>query len=70
MQNPISKKVARELLGFTVDARLADFFDISESAVSQWADDEPIPQLRQLQLRARRPDLFSDQAGAPDSKAV
>lgn len=35
---------------------LASLLGISGSAVSQWG--ERVPELRQYQLRARRPDLF------------
>jgi len=34
---------------------LADFFDISVQAVYKWGDE--VPELREYQLRARRPDI-------------
>jgi len=40
-------------------AAVARFFGISDAAVSAWPDG-PIPELRELQLRLRRPDLFVD----------
>lgn len=53
----ITKRSAREALG-TNDAGLAAFFQITPGAVSQWPDDDPLPELRDAQLRLRRPDLF------------
>lgn len=63
MNTPISKSHLREALGFSTDAEVAAFFDISASAVSQWADDNPIPRLRQLEAIQKRPDLFGATAG-------
>lgn len=54
----ITKAQLREKLGKT-DAELARMFDITRSAVAQWRDDEPIPQPRQWQLQALRPELFN-----------
>lgn len=48
------------LLGFEYQYQLADFFDVTEGAVSQWPADAPLPPLRVLQLETRRPDLFRD----------
>ena len=56
----ITKNQAKERLGFTTDAELARFFEIGRWAVGQWPDDEPIPELRQLQLQQRRPDLWGE----------
>lgn len=51
----ITKRIIREALN-TNDAGVAKFFGITAGAVSQWADDEPLPELRQLQFRARKPE--------------
>jgi len=39
------------------DADLARWFGISQSAVSQWDEDAPIPRLRALEVAVKRPDL-------------
>lgn len=59
----ITKRSAREALGFTKDKELADFFSTTKQAVSAWAEDEALPEGRQWQLRAVRPDLFGPQSG-------
>jgi len=38
--------------------QLAERFEISPSAVSQWPADEPLPRLRLLELPERFPELF------------
>lgn len=63
MEKTLSKRTLRSRLGFTTDAEVARFFRISASAVSQWADDDPLPELRQLQVERKRPDIF-DATGA------
>jgi hypothetical protein len=57
---PITKTFLRKALSVDTDAALAQFFGISASAVSQWPEDRPIPEIRQLQLEKRRPDLFAE----------
>lgn len=37
---------------------VARFFGIKPQAVHQWPDGQAIPELRQYQLRARRPEVF------------
>ena len=37
---------------------VADLFRITSGAVSQWPDDEQLPELRLLQLQKLRPELF------------
>lgn len=49
------------------DADLARFFKIGRWAVGQWDEDEPIPDGRQWELRAKRPDLFPTPAANDDS---
>lgn len=51
------------LVTFKTAAEIARFFGITDAAVGQWGDDEPIPELRELQLRLRRPDLFGAAPG-------
>lgn len=53
----ITKRIARERLKVN-DAGLAAFFDVTAGAVSQWRDDDPLPELRHTQLMLRRADLF------------
>lgn len=57
MRLDLTKARLRDLLKVS-DAGIADFFGITRSAVAQWPDDEPIPELRQLQVMKRRPELF------------
>lgn len=62
----MTKTAVKHALGLETDAELARFFGIGRWAVGQWPDNEPIPEGRQWELRARRPDLFR----APDSTAA
>lgn len=62
MTNLITKRQLRTALSADEasepsDADLARWFGISQSAVSQWDEDAPIPRLRALELAVRRPDL-------------
>ena len=63
----ITKAGLRQALKFDTDAEIAGFFGITASAVSLWKEDGPIPELRQLQARQRRPDLFA--TAQPDQAA-
>lgn len=54
----MTKASVKNALGFGRDSELARFFNIRRQAVYQWKDDEPIPALRQYELREKRPDLF------------
>lgn len=54
----MTKLAVKEALGISTDAGLARFFGINRWAVGQWPDAEPIPDGRQWELRAKRPDLF------------
>lgn len=58
----ITKRELRAALGVDTDAEVVAFYEISASAVSQWPEDEPIPELRQLQAMTRRPELFTTEA--------
>lgn len=53
MKKRLTKLQIMSVLGFTKQAQLSDYFGISEQAVSQWPDSEPIPELRELQARQR-----------------
>lgn len=60
----ITKASLKRALGLETDTELAQFFGTTKQAVGQWGDDDkPIPEGRQWQARALRPDLFQ----APDS---
>jgi len=54
----ITKRQAREALGFKFDRQLAELFRIGKGAVSAWGADAPLPDARHWQLRALRPELF------------
>jgi hypothetical protein len=58
----LTKQEIRKRLGVETDTEVAAFFDITLSAVSQWREDAPIPELRQLQAERKRPDLFGPSA--------
>ncbi|MGH8075590.1 MAG: hypothetical protein ACREO4_16190 [Lysobacter sp.] len=65
----ITKRQLRTALGPTAtDAEISRFFGISQAAVSQWAEDEAIPERRALTAAFKRPDLFGSmsQAAAND----
>lgn len=47
---------------FGTAAAVARFYGITDAAVSAWPDNASIPELREVQLRLRRPDLFGDPA--------
>lgn len=65
----ITKRIARERLDCT-DAQLAKFFGITRGAISQWSEDEALPELRQTQLLLRRPTEFADFAAAKAKAAA
>lgn len=54
----MTKRAVKTALNLSTDAELARFFGIGRWAVGQWGEDDPIPEGRQWQLRANRPDLF------------
>lgn len=57
----LTKQQIKVRLAFTTDLQLAELFDISPSAVSQWPESAPIPRQRWLQLRYElRPDVAWD----------
>lgn len=56
----MTKRAVKRALGLETDAELARFFGIGRWAVGQWPADEEIPEARQWQARAVRPDLFGN----------
>jgi hypothetical protein len=62
MKKRLTKLQIMGVLGFTKQVELADYFQISEQAVSQWPDEEPIPELRELQARQRDQSKFDEAA--------
>lgn len=59
----MTKRAVKEALGIETDAALARYLGIkSRWAVGLWPLDEPIPEGRQWQLRALKPDLFKTPA--------
>lgn len=63
----LTKRQLRAVLEAQTDTALASFFGISPSAVSQWSEEEPIPERRMLQLAVRRPELLAKIAAAADA---
>lgn len=54
----ITKQAAKAALGIKTDTELAAFLGVTKQAVSSWGDDSPLPDGRQWQLLALRPDVF------------
>jgi len=56
----MTKRAVKEALGIETDAELARQFTppIGRWAVGQWSEDQPIPQGRQWELRAKFPGKF------------
>lgn len=71
MNRLITKKQLREALGYENDNEVAAFFEISPSAVCQWPEDGPVPELRLLQAAYKRPGILDSIACdvAPDDSA-
>jgi hypothetical protein len=59
----MTKSAVRSALGFTKDRQLAEFFGVGKGAVSNWGEDDLLPEVRQWQAKALRPDLFGDATG-------
>jgi hypothetical protein len=65
----ITKAEAKARLGIQTDVALGRLLGISGKAVSQWPEADPIPEGRQWQLRALRPDLWPvPEAATPDGQ--
>jgi hypothetical protein len=58
MRMNMTKRSVKQHLGVESDAELARIFNIGRWAVGQWPDDEPIPEARQWELKARFPRQF------------
>jgi hypothetical protein len=56
----ITKRIAKRKLGIKSDYAFAKYFECTRMAVSLWGEDEPLPKLRQMLLRARHPDKFPE----------
>lgn len=54
----ITKQQIKDALGLTTDVQVAAFFGTSKQAVGAWGDDEALPEGRQWQAIALRPDIF------------
>ena len=61
----MTKREIRTALGFSMDKELAEFFGVGKGAVSAWPEDKPIPEGRQWQARAKRPDVIPE----PDAQS-
>jgi hypothetical protein len=57
----MTKRSVKASLGFKKDIELARFLGISKQAVGQIGEDDALPEGRQWQVRALRPDVFGDQ---------
>jgi len=53
----ITKRYLKQALA-AKDADLARLFSITPSAIAQWREDEPVPEIRQWQIQVLRPDIF------------
>lgn len=60
----LTKQQLMEALGFKTLTELADYYGVTTSAISQWPEDQLVPELRELQARHRNPEKFSS-AGRP-----
>lgn len=65
----ITKQQVKDRLGFTTDVQVAAFFGTSKQAVNAWGEDAPLPEGRQWQARALRPDVFPSEAPPTDAVA-
>ncbi|MGC1550811.1 MAG: hypothetical protein WA777_19995 [Rhodanobacter sp.] len=54
----ITKRQIKESLGLATDVEVAAFFGTSKQAVGAWGDEDAIPEGRQWQAIALRPDIF------------
>lgn len=56
----ITKPKLKELLGLRTDAEVARFFGTTKQAVYNWGDVQPVPEGRQWQAHALRPDVIPE----------
>ena len=54
----ITKRQIKEALGLATDVEVAAFFGTTKQAVGAWGETDPVPEGRQWQAIALRPDLF------------
>lgn len=64
----ITKQQIKDALGLTTDVEVAAFFGTSKQAVGAWGDQEAIPDGRQWQAMALRPDLFGSKPAKPSKQ--
>jgi len=57
----LTKRSVKDALGFTKDIELARFLGVSRQAISRIGEDDFLPEGRQWQVCALRPDLFDEQ---------
>ena len=69
--NDITKPEAMRLLGLKTDTEFAAWFrdQPTKQAAGAWGDG-PLPDGRQWELRARRPDLFGPVSDQPEPVAA
>jgi len=65
----ITKRYLKQVLA-AKDADLARLFSITPSAIAQWREDEPVPEIRQWQIQVLRPDIFGPFPQAPRPHAA
>ena len=53
----ITKRMIREAVGGR-DVDVARFFNVTRGAVAQWGENDPLPEGRQWQARAKLPEKF------------
>jgi hypothetical protein len=62
----MTKRSVKDALGFEKDTELARFLGISKQALSRIGEDDELPEGRQWQVRALRPELFHDDENTSD----
>lgn len=58
----ITKAAVKTALRLSTDVEVARFFKTTKQAVGRWRDNDPLPERRQWQLRALRPDIWNAHA--------
>jgi hypothetical protein len=65
----MTKAAVKAALEIETDAGLAALLGIGRWAVGQWPADKSIPEARQWQLRAMRPDVFGPASAQQEGAA-
>jgi hypothetical protein len=55
----LTKRNVKRLLDIETDADLSRYFGLTRGAAFFWKDDAEIPEVRQIALLKKRPDLIS-----------